>query len=175
MSIERQPDRFSPEDVVRIAKETTLRDGQHIPMVIAQGSAGGVITYFPELPESHEDKARLMFATGVAFARSQQVGVLQDVFFISEAWTAVLGKDEEVQVRPSQDPNRIEVLIIFHHKVEGEQTEMTMFEMVRDREDQLVELKLFEHPRFDKGGHAESPLVDAFLDGFRKGVVGKHN
>ncbi len=43
--------------------------------------------------------------------------------------------------------------------------------MVRDVEGQLAELRDIQLPSDNEEGHAETPLLDAFVDGFRMGVI----
>lgn len=43
--------------------------------------------------------------------------------------------------------------------------------MARDVEGQLAELRDMQRPSESGEGHAETPLLDAFVDGFRMGMI----
>ncbi len=72
-------------------------------------------------------------------------------------------------VVPSQDPNRVEVLLIDTLTIEGYWSRLTLFEMLRDDEGNLYDLKPLEYPGEDEKSVSESPLMDAFVEGFRRG------
>jgi hypothetical protein len=76
---------------------------------------------------------------------------------------------------PSEDPDRVEVLAVTRYQVEGNKTDLVLLEMIRDSAGQLVELRPFDYPQASSGVQAQSPLVDAFVGGFRSSVGGKHN
>ena len=48
---------------------------------------------------------------------------------------------------------------------------MVIFEMVRDVEGQLADLRDIQLPGRSEASHAETPLLDAFVDGFRMGMT----
>lgn len=74
----------------------------------------------------------------------------------------------------TQDPNRKEVLFISSLEVREPRATLVMFEMVRDSgdEDRLVELRELQLIDTD-AGEVESPLLSAFVDGFRVGTRGQ--
>ncbi|MCH7663698.1 MAG: hypothetical protein IH859_07500, partial [Chloroflexi bacterium] len=82
MSPERKADRFDLDEITNIAKENILKYGGHIPTVIVKGSNGISIAQFESLAETHEEKARMMFAVGADIARSNRIGELWQVFFV---------------------------------------------------------------------------------------------
>ena len=175
MSPERAPGQFRLEEVVRLAKETALEHGGHVPTLIAQGSTGSAVGPLYDLPPTHEERCQWMFSAGVTLARSRQVGVLQRVFFVCEGWMSYAAEDGTIQALPSQDPNRIEVLFVSSFEVEGQQTDLVLFEMVRDEAGQLTELKQLEQPSAAAGGYVDSPLLSAFAAGFRRATGGEFN
>jgi len=174
MSPERKADKYDLDEITNIAKETILNFGGHIPTIIVKGSNGSRIAQFESLPKAHEAKARLMFTAGIDTARSNQVGQLWQVIFISEAWLSIVENDKTIDKPPSQDPNRKEILIITSMElVDDEQTSLAIFEMVRDSKDTLIELaeiKELETPH--EAQNVKSPLLKAFVAGYRMGTAG---
>jgi len=168
---DQSPKELSLEKVIHLAKEVTLRDGRHIPTVIADGNIQTAIAQLVELAETHQGRVRQMFITGFALAQSGQVGALKQVFFISEAWMSMVHERKLPDHPPSQDPNRKEILFISNLKVRSWETRMALFEMVRDEQGRLTELKEFQLPT-SEAIEAESPLLAAFVDGFDVGMRG---
>ena len=173
MSPERKPDRYDLDEITNIAKENILKFGGHVPTIIVKGSDGSSIAQFESLAETHEEKARMMFAAGADIARNNRIGELWQVFFVSEAWVSMAGEDGTIDKPPSQDPNRKEVLIITTVElIEQPRTDLALFEMIRNNEGELVELKEFAMVENAEGLRVESPLLKAFVAGYRMGVAG---
>ena len=112
MSPERNSYRISFEEIIANAKEVTLKDGHHVPILIVEGSRNLIVSQFPEMPETHGERMELMRFIGQAAAKSSRVGKLEQVLFISEGWMSMAKEDKPPEMRPSEDPNRKEVLII---------------------------------------------------------------
>lgn len=153
------------DQVIRLAQETLLRGGSHIPTVIVDGSEQQVIAQFSDLAPTHDGRVNQMFVAGAALAHGGSVGRVRRVFFISEGWMSVPHEGHLPDVPPSQDPNRKEVLVVTGYKLCTRQTKMALFEMVRDQEGVLRELRDFE-PIEGGESRAESPLLEAFVRGF---------
>jgi hypothetical protein len=62
------------------------------------------------------------------------------------------------------------VLVISNLSIREQESRLVIFEMIRDVEGQLAELIDIRLPSENGEGHAETPLLDAFVDGFRMGV-----
>ena len=90
MSPERKPDRYDLDEITNIAKENILKFGGHVPMIIVEGSNGSSIAQFESLAETHEEKTRMMFAAGADIARSNRIGEIWQVFFVSEGWMSMM-------------------------------------------------------------------------------------
>ena len=164
-SPERQPTSFTLDEVARLAKEVALEYGEHVPMVIAEGSTGSVVGQLVDFPETHEARSRRMYQAGVALGRSGQLGRLEQLFFVSEGWMSTAGEDGTL----SQDPDRVEVLFVSELKVGKRQANLVLFEMVRDEQRQLSALDRLPHLAEAGEGYVDSPLLAAFVDGFRVG------
>ena len=174
MSPERRTNRDDLDEITNFAKKTILEFGGHIPTVIVKGGNGTGVAQFENFPKTHEDKARLMFAAGMDTARTNQVGQLWQVIFISEAWLSMVDNGEMIDKPPSKDPNRKEILIITSMElIDDHLATLAIFEMVRDRKDKLIELaEIKELETAHEAHHVKSPLLEAFVAGYRRGTAG---
>ncbi len=69
-------------------------------------------------------------------------------------------------VRPSQDPNRKEVLIVSGLRVEDQLKGLRLYEMRRNFRGKLTDLDEVK-PGEGKSGTVDVPLLDAFVEGFQ--------
>jgi hypothetical protein len=168
MTPERREDKYriNFEDVASKAKEVALHDGKHVPILIVEGSKSLIVSQIQDMPETHGERVELMRFFGQAAAKSGRVGRLEQVFFISEGWMSVANEGKLPENRPSQDPNRKEVLIISGLELKGLKKSLKLFEMVRNENKQVVDLPELSSPQ-GKEGAIEIPLLDAFAQGFR--------
>jgi hypothetical protein len=118
------------EQIAAISRETLLKDGNHIPTLIVVGTLGKGIGQLQGDFETSDDRRRAMSVLGKAFREEKQIGKLEKVFFISEGWMSAAAKSGEI-IRPSEDPNRIEVLVVSELDLQGKKTNMLLFEMER--------------------------------------------
>jgi len=169
VSPERNQYRVRFEDVAAHAKEITIQDGQHAPILIVEGSRRLAVSQIQEMPETHGERVELMRLFGQAAAMSGKFGRLEQVFFVSEGWMSVASKEKPPNMRPSQDPDRREVLIISGMEVKGRTKQLRIFEMIRNQEEQVVDLAELSPPT-DKNGTIEIPLVDAFTEGYQRAL-----
>jgi hypothetical protein len=170
----RQASPFTLEEVARLATEVILEYGNHVPTLIAQGEHGPLLHQMDPFPHTHEGRRHWMYVTGMVMAQSGRLPDLKQVFFISEGWMSTASEDTPPVVPPSQDPDRIEVLFISGLEVEGHKADMVMYEMERNAEGRLVDLVPMPAP---EGGDTqlESPLLDAFVEGYRTGMRSRVN
>jgi hypothetical protein len=161
---------FTFDEVTRIAREVALKHGGHVPVLIAEGTRRSFGGRIANLPDTHEDRIRWMLSAGYALARSGEVGGLQQVIFISEGWMSI-GEGTLPESRPSQDPARKEVLLVSNLTIRDRCSRVVIFEMVRDVEGELTELRDLQLPGEYNKGLAETPLLDAFADGFYMGMI----
>jgi len=174
MSPERSPNKYRFEEVVQLAKEVILRDGTHVPMLIAEGSIQGLAGHIPIMPETHEERIHFMRSAGYSTAQSGALGFLRQVIFIGEGWMSVAEKGEAPKVRPTQDPKRKEVLIVAGLQVRENIREVKLFEMQRNEEGALMGLQEVT-PKEDEPKQADNPLLDAFAEGFELGLLQRSN
>ena len=169
MSPERDQNHISIEEIISNAKEIMLRDGNHVPMLIVQGGKSLVAGQIPDLPETHKERVELMRSLGQAAAKIGRVDHLQQVFMVSEGWLSVASEDQPAERRPSQDPNKKEVLIISSMQIKQRKKQMKVFEIRRDSNEHVVDLEEFLPDEKKKDLSAEIPLLDAFVQGFQTG------
>src|SRR5215211_7133057 len=112
MSPERNEYQISLEEIISNAKEIMFRDGNHVPILIVEGGKSLIAGQIPDMPETHGERMELLRFFGQVAAKSGRVDQLRQVFMISEGWMSEPGEDKPTDLRPAQDPNRKEVLII---------------------------------------------------------------
>jgi hypothetical protein len=169
---EQEPSHLSIEVVAEKAKERALAAGGHEPTILVKGTKETISIQLPELGETHEERQQEMFGIGFLVGDSQLLGKLQQAFLTTEGWLSMADKEKEPVYPPSQDPKRKEVLVISEINVEtGDtaETNILLFEMVRDKEQNLKDLQPFKE--LDKQGDMSSPLLDAFIQGYVAGVI----
>ena len=144
-----------------------MQQGSHVPMLMVEGDQKTVMMPIPEMADTHEGRAQQLFLAGMVLASSGEVGVLQQVFFITEGWLSVVEGRKLPDRPPSQDPQRIEVLTVSGVSLPTGETKITLLEMKRDRAGELETLEPLEGclnaPEMTQ---AESPLLNAFVLGF---------
>jgi hypothetical protein len=101
MSPERDQHQISLAEIISNAKEIMLRDGQHLPTLIVEGSKTLVAGQIPDLPATHSERVELMRFLGQAAAKSGRVDQLQQVFMVSEGWMSEPSGDRQADIRPS--------------------------------------------------------------------------
>lgn len=166
--------KLSIEQIAGSAREQLLRDGEHPPTLIAEGSRQATITEFESLGSTFQEREHQMMQAGFLLARDADFGMLKQAFFISEAWMSEAPMDKPPTVSPSQDPNRKEILTVSDLTVADFQVRIVVFEMVRDRQGKLTEVKAFASFA-DPLVNAQSPLLEALLFGFAMGLVRDDN
>lgn len=151
------------EAVARRSQETLLVDGRHTPTLIAEGNRQTIISVIDSFAAVQERRSQQMFSLGLALAQSGEVGVLHQVFFISEAWMSTADVDKPLKHPPSQDPKRKEILMIARRAFAPPASEVVIFEMKRDSKQRLIGVE----PMLEQAGsEVRSPLLDAFVIGF---------
>ncbi len=159
---EKHNNEISFDDIARVAKETILRDGKHIPALIIEGTKKAVFRSIPVFPGT----AQFMHVVGRQEAKSGEVGDIRQVFFISEGWMS-LPKDREIsKIIPSQDPNRKEVLVVSRLKIQGQVKNIKLFELIRNDHGKLVDIQEFL-PSTKESERAYIPFLEAFCEGFQ--------
>jgi len=150
------------EKIVQVAKWIALKQGYHAPMLFLDGTIAKAPMILEHFPDEHEDKIKYLYVTGKHFSKKHEIGTLNKVFLVMEAWMATIPTDEPY-IRPSQHPKRTEVLIIACLDTQVKEQTVTILEYRRDAKGNLMELKDMSLPN---GMTAESPLLPAFVAGY---------
>jgi hypothetical protein len=156
------------ELVSRLATESLLRQGSHPPTLIVDGFKNPIVIQMEMLAPSFEGRMQQMFVTGQALSHESTTGKLRGVYFITEAWLSQARDGILPGMRPSQDPQRKEVLIVNGlDRLIGKsrRVHLAIFEMVRDEQGTLREIRDYTFPD-DPEAVADTPLLEAFLTGF---------
>lgn len=171
MNHERHHDQEPPRepltmtDVSQEAREVLLREGQHLPTVIVEGFHRRVVMRLVGVPPTHPQRLAQMFAAGYQLAERGDLGGLRQVFHISEAWLSRAEPGEALELPPSQDPQRHEVLVISQLDIIHRQVQLAAFEMLRDATGQLSELRVSDMGDTE-GRPEDAPLLVAFVAGY---------
>ena len=148
-----------PNEILTLAKETMFRFGTCPPMVFARGTKGKVYMPLPD-GETLSDRVHIMTQAGIQLAQGGKVGEIEQVFYVCEGWSSPA---RTPYVRPSQDPNRAEVLVLSALDAKTNTQTLQMYACIRDAKQAVIDLKR----ALPEDAKAESPLLPAFLAGHR--------
>ncbi len=155
------------EEMTTWAKEFLLQDGTHAPTLFVETEVGQVIAELPDLPETTNQRLSYFLALGRHFAAAHPGENVRELAFIALSWASKqLPGEPAPKLRPSQDPNRVELLMISHLTVNPDHTvklDGQMVEIIRDNDGKLRDL--FHLPGSVEGG--QSPVLVLFVLGAR--------
>lgn len=156
--------------IKKTAEQTILHTGGHYPQLVCSNQNDELMAVGMDFPDSHQGKRLVMLKAGNEVGK--QFSDIDEVYFISEAWTSKAKDGKIPDVRPSQDPNRVECLLIHCCDLGAgaEKSKLLLYDMIRDKKGNLTELK--SRSDEDKPDEIDSPLMDAFVVGYRAGVAG---
>jgi len=174
MSPERNQNPITLEEIVSNAKEIMLRDGNHVPVLIMEADNKVVAGQIRDMPPTHGERVELMRFLGQAAAKSGRVSHLEQVFMVSEGWMSEPSEDKPTSLRPSEDPNRKEVLIISAIQTRERKKHLKVYEVSRDKYEQVTSIEEFS-PEDKSEATVEVPLLDAFVQGFQTAFRTKFN
>lgn len=161
-----QPQVLTLEHIAQIAIETTLKNGYHVATIIAEGNRSTALIAITDIPAGWDARMLQMFMLGRELAQEHRIGLLRQVFHISEAWMSEVEQLNAPFVPPSEDPKRREVLMVAGYKLSTRKAEGTVFEMIRDESGKLRALTPLPQP---PDTEVASPLHVAFAEGFMRG------
>jgi hypothetical protein len=133
--------------------------GGHEPTLFVQGTKQKVVLQLPA-GTNHLERIGIMTQAGIQLGKSGQIGDVEMVVHVCEAWAS---PGRTPFVMPSQDPDRMEVLMFSLLDPQTNKQTVQMFACIRDYKDAVVELRPAPMGETD----AQSPLLPAFLTGFR--------
>ena len=175
MSPERRENRVTFEEVISKAKETMLRDGKHVPLLIIEGDKTTAIGHIADMPVTHGERVGLLRFLGETTAKGGRIDKLHQVFMVSEGWFSTASDAKPAEMRPSKDPNRKEVLIISCIQVNERKKQIRIFEVLRDDDQTVISLEELLSEEKQKRGSIELPLLEAFVTGFQMAHQSKYN
>ncbi len=149
------------------AKEIISRDGYHVPILFVEGTKQTGVSLL-DLSMTGDARHLYMRTLGQQFAREDRHGELKQLSMVSEAWMSLPKGGKLPAYRPSQDPDRTEVLIITQLTVATRACQMAIYRMVRDQAGTLATLETIGLPG---AVTAESPLLEAFLEGYAQATT----
>ncbi len=167
-------DEFSLDQFIAEARAITLAQGFHLPTVLVHGTRGDGIIVIADMPNTHEERAQALYQLGYAVSR-EPIGQLRNVVLVLESWYSRAKPGQtEMTIRPSEDPEREEMLLFDHFIVRGGIEQFVSLTFVRNDRGELISLI----PGYDSRSiHAafefESPLMRAFMRGFGNGRKGR--
>jgi hypothetical protein len=174
MTPERPQPPITLEEVVSNAKEIMMREGKHIPVLIMEADHKVVAGQIPDMPPTHGERVELMRFLGQAAAQSGRVNHLQQVFMVTEGWMSEPKEVEDKLIRPSEDPDRKEVLIISAIQLNEHKKYLKVYEVFRDQSEQVTTMEKFVPDTPDETS-VEIPLLDAFVQGFHLAFRTRYN
>ena len=149
-----------PDEILTTVKGFMYQFGQFEPMVFVFGTQG---KWYMPLPfgQTSDDRAEIMTRAGVQVAKSGEIGDMEQVIYVSEAWVS---PSRTPYIPPSQDLNRQEVLMFNSLDAKTNAQGLELYVCVRNRQQKITDLKVMEIP---EKGSFESRLLPAFMAGFR--------
>ena len=175
MSPEQEQNPITLEEIISNAKEIMLRDGNHVPVLIMEADNKFVVGQIPDMPPTHGERVELMSSLGQAAAKSGRVNQLQQIFMVTEGWMSMASEDKPAELRPSEDPNRKEVLIISAVQMKEHKKYLNVYEVFRDPDEQVVGMEEFLPNEKKEDVLVEVPLLDAFVDGYQMAFRARNN
>lgn len=174
MSAEKKSGSLTFEEVISNAKEIMLRDGVHNPALIVEGNNSLIAGQVNDMPYTHGERVQLMRYLGQATAKSGRIKQLNQVFMVSEGWLSIPSDTKQDNIRPSQDPDRKEVLIISGIQIREQKKQIKALEIVRDENNLVTGLEEFL-PAATQDQEIAIPLLDAFVEGFQTAYRLRYN
>jgi len=146
--------------ITDIAKRVFLEDGYHNPMVFVKGTRSKVAVEVKNFGDDAYQRELAMLNMGTFVACKSNVGELDLVVIVIEAWMST-----DLTMLPSQSPKRIEVLAINFLDVTTQEEKATSFKIIRDNRGKAVELRPYDKSTdfYEVKGH----LLPAFVKGYR--------
>jgi hypothetical protein len=147
------------QKIADFAKEIFLRDGYHAPIVIVKGTKGKRAVFLEQFGDTADERVKDMFYAGALLAQKGNIGELELIVLVNEAWMGM-----NMNVLPSLDPKRIEVLLITSLDARTQEERLLAFEVLRDAKDKVTDLKENILP---KTGLPKGKLLPAFQRGYQ--------
>ena len=110
------------QDVLVIAKDNLEKDGSLLPVIHVNCKGKIVIVGLPL--DDLIDRRKLF--TGLGIKLRNAVGEIDEALFVSETWYYKADKDEKLDIRPSQHPNKKEAIMLVGRNKSGKKQVLAM-------------------------------------------------
>lgn len=150
-----------PSVIVTAVKEYALKYGKHPPVLFVHGRRKKIF-FEVSWGSNHQERVDIMTRTGVRFAKDEELGDLESVIFVCEAWAS---PPRTPMVMPSKDPNREEVLVISGLDVRTKKQTVEIYALIRDYKQSVIGLKPVFLP--EEGQTVASDLLPSFVAGYQ--------
>jgi hypothetical protein len=147
------------QKIADFAKKLFMQDGYHAPIVFAKGTRGKRVVLLEHFGDTADKRVKDMFDAGALLADKGNIGELELIVFVNEAW---MGRN--IDVLPSLDPKRIEVLLVNSLDARTQEERLLSFDVIRDPKDRVIDLKRSDLP---ESGHPKGKLLPAFQKGYQ--------
>jgi len=147
------------QKIADFAKKLFMEDGYHAPIVLAKGTKGNRVVLLEQFGDTADERVKDMFYAGAMLADKGNIGELELIVFVNEAW---MGRN--MDVLPSLDPKRIEVLLINSLDARTQEERLISFDVKRDPKGHVTDLKRSDLP---ESGHPKGKLLPAFQKGYQ--------
>ncbi len=156
------------DEITTWAKEFLLKDGTHDPTLFVETDAPQlVVAGLADMPASPNTRMSYFLALGRKLAADHPGERVREVAFIALSWASKqLPGQPTPKQRPSQDPNRMELLAISHLTSNADHSvklDGQLVEIIRDNRGKLRDLL----PLPTTAQDAQNPLLVLFILGWR--------
>lgn len=149
------------DKICEVAQENILRDGYLVPMLAVETKTEIQYVAISEMPDEHLHKRFNFWMMGKTLA-ANLTKPLVSLTFVTEAWMVKRSpEDAALNGRISEQPDRIEIIIIAQYQVQADKTIGRIYDIVRSG----VSVDLMKQPH-DDGIVYESVLLDEFVKGW---------
>lgn len=158
------------EQIASLAVDMILDTGQLHPFLYINrkqpAEDSGTIMIMPQIAmDQQELKDMMLQMVGAYISQELKIDDAAEIYFAAEAWAS---KDPKGGLMPSEDPDRIEVILISCINVETKKVQAIVYEIVRNGDN--IDLGPFgEHTdaAFDM---VESRMMELILSGYEHGI-----
>lgn len=148
-----------PEEIIDAARGAMFRFGAHPPTVFVHGTRQKA-WFTLTMPDTYPERLAKMKHAGMAVAQWGKIGELTQVIYVSEGWAS---PPRAPFVRPSEDPDRTEVLLINALDVAENTQTLEIYTCERDATDEVLALTPLPN---GKPFEVASDLLPSFVAGF---------
>ncbi len=147
------------KQIADLARKIFLHDGYHVPMVFVKGTRRKVVLELKRFGATAHEREIDMLNAGTLVACKSNVGELELIVHVCEAWMGT-----NINILPSQDPKRIEVLLVNSLDARTQEEKLLSFAIKRDPKGKVLDLKELVLP---EAVETKGKLLPAFQKGYQ--------